>query len=265
MNFNLQTELKKIVLNTESLKNTYSVTHTHSKYTIDLIINEILYFLKSGVSWRMLRSEINYKTLFWHYSKWVKNNVFYKLFSKIRNAYIKKYIIGDCKLLIDSTIVYNKCGINKIGRNRFYKNKKTTKISLMTDINGFPLSVLFLKGNYHDNSVFDKHIRDACVLIPNNQKTVMADKAYSAKKNYSLLDSKDIKHIIPPRKNMKLYATYNYDINEYKKRIRIEHIFGRLKVNKRINLRYDKNLRNFSGFVLLAFSIIGINIINKSN
>ena len=40
----------------------------------------------------------------------------------------------------------------------------------MTDVNGFPLSVLFLKGNYHDNSVFDKHIRDACVLIPNNKK-----------------------------------------------------------------------------------------------
>ncbi len=31
----------------------------------------------------------------------------------------------------------------------------------MTDINGFPLSALFMKGNYHDDSVFHKHIRDA--------------------------------------------------------------------------------------------------------
>jgi len=263
MNFNIQNELKNIILNTKSLKNTYNRTHTNSKYTIELLIDEILYFLKSGVSWRMLRSTINYKTLFWHYSNWVKNNVFYKLFSKIRNVYIKKYIVDDCTLLIDSTIVYNKCGINKIGRNKFYKNKKTTKISLMSDINGFPLSVLFLKGNYHDNSVFDKHIRDACMLIPKNNKIVMADKAYSSKKNYSLLDSINIKHIIPPRKNMKLYATYNYNTNEYKKRIKIEHIFGRLKTYKRINLRYDKNLRNFSGFVLLAFSLIGLSIINQ--
>ena len=59
---------------------------------------------------------------------------------------------------IDSTIIYNKYGINKIGRNKFYKNKNTTKISLMTDINGFPLSIFFMKGNYHDNSVFNKHI-----------------------------------------------------------------------------------------------------------
>jgi len=213
----------------------------------------------------MLRSTVNYKTLFWHYSNWVKNNVFYKLFSKIKNVYIKKYIVNDCTLLIDSTIIYNKCGINKIGRNKFYKNKKTTKISLMTDINGFPLSVLFLKGNYHDNSVFVKHIKDACLLVPNKKKTIMADKAYSSHSNYSLLDSKNIKHIIPPRKNMKLYATYNYNINEYKKRIKIEHIFGRLKTYKRINLRYDKNLRNFSGFVFIAFSLIGISIINQLN
>ena len=170
INFDLKLELKNIILKTKSLKNTYRKIHTNSKYSIDLIIEEILYFLKSGVSWRMLRSTINYKTLFWHYSNFFKYNVFYKLFYKIRNVYIRKYITNECSLLIDSTIVYNKNGINKIGRNKFYKNKKTTKISLMTDVNGFPLSVLFLKGNYHDNSVFDKHIRDACVLIPNNKK-----------------------------------------------------------------------------------------------
>jgi transposase len=263
MKFDITIELKNIILKTKSLKNTYEKTHTNSKYTLDLIIHELLYFLKSGVSWRMLRSPINYKTLFWHYSNFVKNNVFYKLFTKIRNTYIKKYIMDDCKLLIDSTIVYNKSGINKIGRNKFYKNKKTTKISLMTDINGFPLSIFFLKGNYHDNSVFDKHIRDACLLIPNNKKIIMADKAYASRKNYLLLESKNIGHIIPPRKNMKICATYKYDINEYKKRIRIEHIFGRLKINKRLNSRYNKKLTRFSGFVLLALSIIGINIINK--
>lgn len=250
ISFNIEIELKKIILKTKALKDRYLKSHTNSKYTIDLLIHEILYFLKFGVSWRILRSTVNYKTLFWHYSNWVKNNVFFKLFNRIKNIYIKKYIANNCTLFIDSTIIYNKCGINKIGRNKFYKNKKTTKISLMTDINGFPLSVLFLKGNYHDNSVFDKHITDACVLIPNNNKVIMTDKAYSANKNYLLLESKNIQHIIPPRKNMKIYNTYNYNINEYK---------------KKINLRYDKYLRNFSGFTLLAFSLIGINIINQFN
>lgn len=264
MNFDIKSEFEKIVLNTESLKNSFINKSTNSKYTLQTIINEILYFLKSGVSWRMLRSTINYKTLYWHYSRFVKHNVFYKLFSKIRRQYINKYIVNECNLLVDSTIVYNKGGVNKIGRNKFYKNKKATKISLMTDINGFPLSVLFMKGNYHDNSVFQKHIRDAIILIPKTNKAILADKAYASASNYELLDENSITHIIPPRKNMKRYNGYKYDKNMYAKRIKIEHIFARIKNYKRINNRYDKLIRNFNGFVFLAFSIIGINILNSA-
>ena len=185
MDFNIKIEIKKIILNCNNLKNSYNKKHTNSKYSLDLIIDELLYFLKSGVSWRYLRSPINYKTLFWHYSKFVKNNIFLKLFKKIRNIYLRKYIHKNCSLLIDSTIIYNKFGINKIGRNKFYKNKNTTKISLMADINGFPLSILFMKGNYHDNSVFEKHIRDALVIVPNKNVKILADKAYSSKNNFS--------------------------------------------------------------------------------
>jgi len=129
----------------------------------------------------------------------------------------------------------------------------------MTDINGFPLSVLFLKGNYHDNTVFIKHIRDANLII-------LKIKAYSANKNYELLDNNNIKHIIPPRKNMKFAINYKYNKNEYSKRIKIEQIFSKLKIYKRIYARYDKYIRNFNGFVLIALSIIATNIFNhKSN
>ena len=133
----------------------------------------------------------------------------------------------------------------------------------MTDSNGFPLSILFMKGNYHDNDTFNKHIRDANLLMPIIKKKILADKAYASYKNYTLLESNGIEHIIPPRKNMLMYANYKYDKNEYVKRIRIEQIFGRLKAYKRINLRYDNYIRNYSEFVLLAFSIIALNIMTK--
>jgi transposase len=166
-------------------------------------------------------------------------------------------------MYIDSTIIYNKNGINKIGRNKFYKNKNTTKISLMTDKNGFPLSIIFMKGNYHDNSVFEKHIKDAKLIVTKQKKTIIADKAYSAKNNYKLLENNNFNHIIPPRKNMKMALTYIYNKEEYKKRIKIEHIFGRLKMYKRIEQRNDKLLKNYKGFTLLAFSWISLNILNS--
>ena len=62
MNFDLKKEFKKVILNTNNLKNTFIKQHTNNKYNLDLIIDELFYFLKSGVSWRMLRSPINYKT-----------------------------------------------------------------------------------------------------------------------------------------------------------------------------------------------------------
>lgn len=253
MFFDIIFELKKIILNTKNISSTYSQKYTNTKYSLDLIIHEILYFLKSGVSWAMLRSPINSKTLFWHYSRFVKNNIFFKLFSKIRNKYVHNNIPNKCSLLIDSSTIYNKFGINKIGRNKYYKNKITTKISLLTDINGFPLSILFMKGNYHDNSVFEKHIRDAQILLPKNKIKIIADKAYSSHKN--------IDHLIPPRRNMKMASTYKYDCSEYVSRIKIEHIFCRLKTFRRLGYRWDKYLRNFSGFVFLAFSIIAQKIL----
>jgi transposase len=265
MNFDIKFELKNIILASKHLKNTYDHKHTNSKYSLDLIIDELMYFLKSGVSWRLLRSTINSKTLFWHYRRFVDNNVFVRLFNKIKQVYLKKYIDDQCSLLIDSTIIYNKYGINKIGRNKFYKNKKVTKISLLTDIHGFPLSVLFMKGNYHDNHVFNTHIRDAIAIIPNKKITIMADKAYSANNNYELLNTYNMKHIIPPRKNMRIAATYKYDKNEYIKRIKIEHIFARLKLFKRLDHRYDKYLKNYKEFVYLAFTFIAKNIIDKRN
>jgi len=266
MNIDIKQEIKKIVLNTQNFKYTFLKKHPNSKYSLDFIIDEILYFLKSGVSYRMLRSKANFRTIHYYHSKFVKHNIFFKLYKKIRNIYINKYYTNkDAILLIDSTIINNKFGINKIGRNKFYKNKKSTKISLMTDNHGFPLSILFMKGNYHDTCLFEKHIKDACVLFPKSNKKIIADKAYASHHNYALLKQKNIEHIIPPRKNMKIYHSYTYDKNEYIKRTIIENIFARLKINRRLSFRYEKFLRNFSSFVFLAFSYISINIGKNTN
>src|SRR5690606_22987560 len=110
MFFDLKIELKKIILNTSNISYTYTHKYSHSKYSLDLIIDEIFVFLKMGVSWVMFRSSINSKTLFWHVSRFVKNNIFLRLFNIIKNKYIKKYMTNDSTLFIDSTIINNKYG-----------------------------------------------------------------------------------------------------------------------------------------------------------
>ena len=255
-------ELRLIILNTQALANTFLTHHPNSKYSLDIIIRELLFVLKSGVSWRNVRSPINYKTLFWHFNNFSKHHVFSRLFQKIKLLYLKKHLPST--FLIDSTPIGNKFGVNKIGRNKFYKNKFITKVSLLTDVTGFPLSIFFMKGNRHDNITFKKHVDDLLLVIPRRKLKIMADKGYASVDNYNYLNSNNIDHIIPPRKNMKIAKVYTYDKKEYVKRIKIEHIFGRLKLFKRVDLRYDKKLSNFSSFVYFGFSIIAINIFNKS-
>jgi len=72
MDIDIKLELKKIVLNTKNFKYTFLKKHPNTKYSLDFIIDEILYFLKSGVSYRMLRSKANFRTIHYYHSKFVK-------------------------------------------------------------------------------------------------------------------------------------------------------------------------------------------------
>lgn len=256
MMFNIKKELKKVIMNSK-LKTTYNKKHPNTHYTLDEILNDIIYVLKTGISWRNLRSKINYRTVFWHYKRFADNNIFNKLFNVLKTKYFKSAkFTSITDLLLDSTIIYNKCGITKLGRNKFYKNKKSLKISLLTDSNGIPLSIFFMKGNSHDITTIDKHIKDIVVSLPKKHYRLMADKGYSSQRVYTMLDNNNISHIIPPRRNTHLYKTYKYDKTEYKKRIKIENIFSQLKRFRKVDCRYDKYMTSYKGFVYLALAFV---------
>ena len=63
---------------------------------------------------------------------------------------------------------------------------------------------------------------------------------------------------IPGRKNRR--EAVEYDKERYKKRSYRERIFGKLKENRRLVVRYEKSDLNFLGFILIAF--IKINFAN---
>ena len=45
MDFNIKNELKNIILSCSALNKSYSVIHPNTKYSLDLIIDEILYIV----------------------------------------------------------------------------------------------------------------------------------------------------------------------------------------------------------------------------
>jgi transposase len=81
--------------------------------------------------------------------------------------------------------------------------------------------------------------------------TVIADRGYDSGAFRRELKGNNNIPVIPGRKNRKKEIVYDKQI--YKKRGLIERIFGKLKENRRIALRYEKSDMNFLGFIIIAF------------
>ena len=80
---------------------------------------------------------------------------------------------------------------------------------------------------------------------------VIADRGYDSDGFRRNLEGNNNTPVIPGRKNRKKGIVY--DRQRYKKRGLIERIFGKIKENRRLAVRYEKSDINFPGFILFAF------------
>jgi hypothetical protein len=81
------------------------------------------------------------------------------LFIKILlNKYLSIYKNKITKNYTDTSTFYNKCNINKVERNIYFKNKKVMKLSLITEHNGILLNVDLYKGNLNDVNIFNNQL-----------------------------------------------------------------------------------------------------------
>lgn len=83
---------------------------------------------------------------------------------------------------------------------------------------------------------------------------LIADRGYDAAWFREALQSKGIRPCIPGRKSRG--KPVRYDRRRYKRRNRIEIMFGRLKAWRRIATRYDRCPRVFLSAVALAATVL---------
>ena len=112
MNLN-KLKLEDIIYNTiiknKIIGHYYTNNYISKKHDIKKIISEIVYVLKTGISWRNLRSSINYNSIYYHFKRFVDNNIFINAYINIFNLYLNK-IKSINGLIIDSSFIQNKCG-----------------------------------------------------------------------------------------------------------------------------------------------------------
>ena len=109
MKFNVSfiNEIKIIILKSK-LNKFYIKQYPNSKYSLDYIISSIFYILKTGISFRNSLFDIKWQTIYWHYKRFIKYNIFKKLFVRLR----KKYTLNNKLhvLLVDTSFIPNKYG-----------------------------------------------------------------------------------------------------------------------------------------------------------
>jgi transposase len=124
-----------------------------------------------------------------------------------------------------------------------------TKLHAIRDSHGRPISVCITAGQVSD------HIRARASPsgLPNGNWP-LADRGYDADCFREALKDKGIKACIPGRMQRKI--TVNYDKRRYKRRNRIEIIFGRLKDRRRVATRYYHCPKVFLSAIALATTVI---------
>jgi transposase len=90
-------------------------------------------------------------------------------------------------------------------------------------------------------------------------KYFVADKGYDTGTVRNIIKSYNVVPVIPFKgvylpENSELTPEDFYDVKLYKKRNIIERLFGRLKENKRIAMRFDKMDHAFFSFIALAIA-----------
>lgn len=124
-----------------------------------------------------------------------------------------------------------------------------TKLHAVTDGDGRPLRLFMTAGQVSDYTGARAILRD---LPP--AKWLLGDRGYDADWFREDLKDKGLRVCIPGRKGRR--NPLRYDRRRYKRRNRIEIMFGRLKDWRRIAMRYDRCPKVFLSAIALAATVL---------
>ena len=124
-----------------------------------------------------------------------------------------------------------------------------TSLHAVTDANGRPIRLFLTAGQVRDYTVAAASLEG----LP-SAEWLLADRGHDADWFRNALRDKGIVPCIPGRKSRG--RPVKYDTRRYKRRNRIEIMFGRLKDWRRIATRYDRCPETFFSAIALAATVL---------
>ncbi|WP_135501424.1 IS5 family transposase [Roseovarius aestuariivivens] len=228
---------------------------SHGKPRVDdrRVLSGIIFINRNGLCWRDAPEVCGpHKTLYSRWKRWGEKGIFARMMVGLAAEH------GEEKtVMIDTT--YLKAhraatcmAATKGGRGRLVGRTKggmNTKLHALCGSQGRPLS-LFVTAGQVSNYI------GARALLSSQPKFdwLLGDRDYDADWFREALKNNSIRACIPGRKQRK--TTVKYDERRYKRRNRIEIMFGRLKHWPRVATRYDRCPEVFLSATALAATVI---------
>ncbi len=233
---------------------------SHGKPRVDdrRVLSGIIFINRNGLRWRDAPEAYGpHKTLYSRWKRWSEKGIFARMMvcaddgrSGRRTRRGKDR--DDRRDLPEGTPHRDQHGREKGGRGRLIGRTKggmNTKLHVICDSQGRPLSLFVTAGQVSDYI-------GARALLSSLPKVdwLLGDRGYDADWFRDALKDKGIRACIPGRKQRK--TTGQYDKRRYKRRNRIEIMFGRLKDWRRVATRYDRCPKVFLSAIALAAVVI---------
>jgi len=231
-------------------------------YTTLYYLNNMIDMLKNRVSWNSLifhdKPKHHNSTIRKMFLKWSKLNIFQLAYKKILDDnYIP--ILDErnrINLIIDSSKIYNRNGIELIGKDYENPKKRVTKISIITDINKTPLNVEVFRGTEHDTNTIIGTYNGLPKYVKGSTINLIVDKGYKLKEiRKKKLYKRKILLCVPRRKNEKKRNLDSYKKELLETRYKIEHSIEQLKKYNRICIRRDKLITTYKSFIFMGLII----------
>ena len=224
-----------------------------NRYPIRHYIETFGYVLKTGISWRDLKTPLHWSSYYKKFKIWADSGLF-KILHKTMLAVAKqknKLTNDHLKTLyIDSTLIKNVKGVDLLGKNHYDRNRKGNKLTLIISSNGLPVSISLTTANRHDLLEVIPAIENIQVKIISSR--LVADRGYVSKSLQKNLKSKKIRLIYPYKKNQRVKNTkLEKSLN---KRYLVENTFATLQNYRKLRLRYEKLFTTFVQFYYFGLS-----------
>ena len=131
----------------------------------------------------------------------------------------------------------------------------TTKIHVVTDAHGNPISFEVTGGQVHDAAVALKLLD----MVP-TAEVFIADKGYDSDQIREYARSKNVCPIIPRRSNSRK-ENPEFDAYLYKLKHLVENFFAKIKHYRSVATRFEKLARNFKSIVYIACLLIWVKLL----